>query len=462
MRRRGIVLELATDHAVVLSADGEFCRLPRLENMAVGAEVTWESQRSDGTADPLPPGRTRHTRPLVWMRGAAAGLAACLTIAAGMWWGQSRIGTVTAEAYAFLSIDINPSVALQVDQKQRVLEAYGLNDDGTRLLQRVHLDKEEPLKAALEDIMDAAVAAGMLPDEDAILISAAPASGQADVSAVQEQAEQTVKDTIQNNPEIRQHHPTVYSIGVSAVVWDAAKKANISPGKFAAFLIAHQEGKEVTLEDLHGKTLEEVLSTPSARSIAEILKKGDPDKVAQIVKDSHNNADVPKSSVTTPTEPDRTGKSDHSPPGKDRKGGQADHGSGSGQSDNGSTKGHGQGDSSDDGHGKAHKSGEVTVQLGNSVITVPVGPSDNSRGNGRESGDNAKRDKNRGKQNESGDKGKAGHADKSDKHQTSHGNRKDDGERQHGQHNDENRGHSESNQEHSDWSRFVMDLFDER
>jgi hypothetical protein len=411
------------------------------------------------------------------MRGAAAGLAACLTIAAGMWWGQSRIGTVTAEAYAFVSIDINPSVALQVDQKQRVLEAFGLNDDGTRLLQRVHLEKEEPLKAALEDIVDAAVAAGMLPDEDAILISAAPANGQADVSAVQEQAEQTVKDTIQNNPEVRQHHPTVYSIGVSAVVWNAAKQANISPGKFAAFLIAQQEGKEVTLADLHGKTLEEVLSTPSAHSIVEILKKSDPDKVEQLVKDFHDKSTVPKSSVTTPTEPDRTGKPGHSPPGKDRKGGQADHGSGSGQSDNGSNNEHGQHGSSDDSHGKAHKSGEATVQLGNSVITVPIGPSDNSRGNDRENGDNAKHDKKRGNQDENGDKGNAGHSDnKSDKHQKSRGNRngdsersrqgnggsgEGDGEQQQGQHNDENRGHSGSDQEHGDWSHHVMDLFDE-
>ncbi len=375
MRRRGIVLELAADHVVVLSSDGEFCRLPRTDNMSVGAEVTWESLWGDGETATQPV-RARRLRPLVWKRVVAAGVAACLTIAAGAWWGQNRVGTMTAEAYAFVSIDINPSVALQLDHRQHVMDVVGLNDDGKQLLLRAHVEKDEPLKSALEDIVSAAVAAGMLPDEDAILISAAPASDKDDVSDIEELAEQSVVHVIESNPVVRQHHPAVYSIGVSAMVWNAAKRANISPGKFAAFLIAEQEGKDVSLEDLHGQTLKEILSTPSASSIAELLKRSDPDKVEQFVQGLHHQASVPKPAANKQHESGGAGKTDSSSPGKDHESGSA----ADGQRKGGESKGHEDHHSSGNADGKTHESGEVTVQLGNSVITVPVGSLANSKG----------------------------------------------------------------------------------
>jgi hypothetical protein len=390
MRRRGIVLELATDYAVVLSSDGEFCRLPRTEAMSVGAEVTWESRRGDGAAAQQPV-RTWHLRPLAWKRVAAVGIAACLTIAAGAWWGQNRVGTMTAEAYAFVSIDINPSVALQVDQRQRVMDVSGLNDDGKQLLQRAHVQKDEPLQSALEEIMNAAVAAGMLPDEDAILISAAPASDKDNVSDIEEQAAQSVEHIIESNPVVKQHHPTVYSIGVSTMVWNAAERANISPGKFAAFLIAEKEGKAVGLDDLHGQTLKEILSTPSASSIVEILKRSDPGKVEQLVQGLHRQASVTKPATNKPNE-SGAGKTESKSPGKG-------HGSGTtadGQPTGVESKGHQAHNSSGNAHEKARDSGEVTVQLGNSVITVPIGPLVNSYASNGKPGDKSKKRDNTG------------------------------------------------------------------
>jgi hypothetical protein len=391
MRRRGIVMDLTVDSAVVLSADGEFCRLPRSADMAVGSEVSWESHD-------VAPNRGARARRWgfsgIWYRVGIAGAAACLAIAAGAWWSVGVEHPV--EAYARVSIDINPSVAVTVNSQMVVIDATGMNADGRRLVSQLKL-KGEPLKRAVSDVLNAAAQDGMLPDADTILISAAPAQSNAKVDQTAEkiatQAEQDVQSAIYSNPLVQKHHPKVYALGLSSMIWSAANQANISPGKLAAYLIASTEGQSVSLNQLQGETLGSILSSTKSKSAMQVLHANDVEQIEKWLK----QLPVPTPSVVTSNAVPSLGHAPSEkvssnrpaiPSASEHKGSSAEtvvgnHLSVGGPSSNHTGKGPGTGTGNQASNKAQDSENSVTVHLGNSVITVPLGvpllPSVNSQ-----------------------------------------------------------------------------------
>ncbi len=380
MRRRGIVMDLTVDSAVVLSADGEFCRLPRSADMSVGSEVSWESQ------DAVPNRGARARRwgfSGIWYRVGIAGAAACLAIAAGAWWSVGVEHPV--EAYARVSIDINPSVAMTVNSDMVVIDATGINADGQRLVSQLKL-KGETLKRAVTDVLSAAAEDGMLPDADTILISAAPAQSNATVDQTVEKiatlAEQDVQSAIYSNPQVQKHHPKVYALGLSNMIWSAANQADISPGKLAAYLIATTEGQSVSLDQLQGETLISILSSSKSKSAMQVLSSNDAAQVEKWLKQLQISTPSIVTSNAVPSQGHAPGEmvssnrpaTENTPGHKDSLaqtvGGQQ---AGGGQSSNRPGKGEETGKDNQASHKAPDTGYSVTVHLGNSVITVPLG-----------------------------------------------------------------------------------------
>ena len=381
MRRRGIVLELEQRHAIVLTPDGEFTSLPRTGDMIVGAEVQWvdfpAADKEQGYST-----RSRRHRRHRWYQAGVAGLAACVAIAAGVWFGNGWFST-QAEAYALVSIDINPSFSMQLNRQYVVLQAVGLNADGDKVLAQVSINGA-PLNQAIQEIVDEAVQDGMLPQGDAILVSTAPATStdSVNVSTVSQTVEQSIQTAVAKNKTAREQQPKVYAISLSHAVWHAADSAKISPGKLAAYLIASKEGMSVSLSQLTGQTLDTILSGQTAKSVAEILGVSDPRQVEQLVQelnDSETSATIPP---VTNTSSSGTGNS--SKPGSQsgtnqstQSGSSDKQGDGHSKNSNASAN-HGSGNASNNGkkeHKGGNQNGTVQVKIGNTVITVPLGSS---------------------------------------------------------------------------------------
>lgn len=281
MERTGLIMKLTDKTVIVMTPSGEFVQVRRLANMEVGMEI------------PIPEIGTgagrRRRKAFGWQRVGVAATAACFVVAAGAWFGISQMGDDTA--FAYVAMDINPSIAFTIDKANKVMNVVGLNTDGKALVTQLKVNRK-PLKEAINEAIDDAVSRQMLPNQDAILITAAPVdNGHTDISQVPSEVKADVQAALQGNTKAQALHPSVYTLQLSHSVWDAARKANISPGKLASYMIARQEGRPLTLNDLEGKTLNSVMaSSQSATNVVAALESGNQQDIRAVLDSISNQA----------------------------------------------------------------------------------------------------------------------------------------------------------------------------
>ncbi|OFW79071.1 MAG: hypothetical protein A2201_12210 [Alicyclobacillus sp. RIFOXYA1_FULL_53_8] len=246
MQRSGIVMTVEDQFAVVLTKDGQFCRVPFSPGMEVGRQLQWLEDGTEANRMATGRGARRLRQWHSWRRYGTAGIAASLLIAVGAWFAGSTLLPMQAQAYAYVSVDINPSVSFTVDKNLKVLSAVGVNADGKALLGLVKLEGKS-LSAAMTEVVTAAISQHMMPLRDSILVTAAPVRAADSVSEIETQAEHDLQDAIQTNPAARSLQPSVFSLGLSHAVWEAADEANIPPGKLAVYLVARDKGEPLHL-----------------------------------------------------------------------------------------------------------------------------------------------------------------------------------------------------------------------
>lgn len=128
---KAVVMKSKNKKAIILKDDGSFISVPN-KNYSVGQVLKFKDTISNNTIS------------IKLIRVAAA--AACLLF---MVWG-------TAFAYyspqSYVSIDINPSIELEINMFNRVISANGVNDDGAAVLEKLEI-KNKSMEFALEMIM---------------------------------------------------------------------------------------------------------------------------------------------------------------------------------------------------------------------------------------------------------------------------------------------------------------------
>lgn len=135
--RRGIVMEIKGTTGIVMTNDGQFLKVPRLPKTCdVGDEVDVPSSVNRGRIYPY--------RFII----TSACTAAMLLI---VFFATNLFGT-NGVAAAYVTMDINPSVEIGVDAKQRVMHVEGLDQDGKQLLANLKL-KGLSLEAAMDQIL---------------------------------------------------------------------------------------------------------------------------------------------------------------------------------------------------------------------------------------------------------------------------------------------------------------------
>lgn len=118
MRRSGVVVEIGPkNQVIVLTSQGEFVKVPFKKHVQVGQEIRFSPKKERLSA---------------WQLGLAATLFLALV---GTWPLLSEQLVPTSIVPAFiLTVDINPSLEMQISADQKVLAVEGLNRDGKNLL----------------------------------------------------------------------------------------------------------------------------------------------------------------------------------------------------------------------------------------------------------------------------------------------------------------------------------------
>lgn len=145
MRYRGVVVEIGQkNQVIIMTTQGEFVKVPFKKHVQVGQEIRY-----------APKGE----RLSVWQMGLAATLFLALV---GTWplLSGTLVPTSVLPAY-IITLDINPSLELQISDGQKVLAVEGLNRDGKELVSQLRVVGDD-LRSALTKVTDQASKMGYI------------------------------------------------------------------------------------------------------------------------------------------------------------------------------------------------------------------------------------------------------------------------------------------------------------
>ncbi|MEI7028120.1 anti-sigma-I factor RsgI family protein [Paenibacillus sp. y28] len=298
---KGVVMEMTDRHIVVLTAQGSFVKVPRAGHTCrIGEEIMFARAQ-------------RRWNPLLTMSSAiAVAVIFCVVVFTTFTGGMQPDPTVVA----YISMDINPSVELGIDETEHVLEVRGLNDDGIQLVETLGEDwKQKPLEEVANEVIEKA--AGYLKDEGDIIISSTAVTEQtklddtqigSKVKAVVEQKIQTLKPEQAKSFEVA-------AIATPQEVRNEAMTHGVSAGKYAVYLNAKASGQEVELEQFQSDSITHIakasgglnklvdpVKPPSKEQLKELVSEEKEGKLGSGKKTGKNSSkDNDKSNSKTET-----------------------------------------------------------------------------------------------------------------------------------------------------------------
>lgn len=263
-------------HAVVLTSDGEFCRIATQSNVQVGAEIRWTPLQHASWQ--------RAKRPVAWLgRGrlaAVGGMVAAMALAA-VGWRQLSVQTQTHQAYGYVALDISPGVRFTVNRSLQVIAAQGTDASGRKLLRSIDV-RDTSLHTAIAEIVDKALVSTHIPANDNILIATAPATTN-DMSKVSDLQNAAESDVLSVLNDANHSHPHVYAFAVSYPVWHASVQLKVSPAQVAAYLAEVNSGHLVQLNQLHVVRLSSGLASPIQES-SEKVNMNDSSQIKALIR----------------------------------------------------------------------------------------------------------------------------------------------------------------------------------
>ncbi len=301
-RQQGLVLEMGKGLAVVLTPDGQYRRVPAGRDWEMGQEVQFESTV-------VAPAARRRVAP-AWLVAAAVVLLAL--VVPGTLSVQSLFGGQALAAY--VAVDINPSLELQVDARGNVLEAQAVNDDAAAFLQQLSL-KGLSLQQALQQITEKAIGAGYLSatNDNMVLITVTPGAAHKPLpEAVQRQvqASQQAAVAVLNRRGLPNQ---VESLAAPAEVRESARREGVPTGKLMVASEAARQGVVLSKEQLKNE--------PLARALEQVGDKAVLEKALENVRKSKTKDDLVQAVDHFVTEMGRGQKGDKGlPPGQAKKG----------------------------------------------------------------------------------------------------------------------------------------------
>lgn len=168
------------------------------------------------------------------------------SVASGGDEGARSASTADLEPTAFVDIDINPSVQLQLNRADEVVAAKGINDDGAAVLSRVSLDGLSYERALRALVASDAMAPYL--DADALVVVSVSSSDAAQQRSLTAASEECLADA----PYQVDCH------GVSQQLYDEAHGHGMGCGRYAAAVELAELDPGVSVEDCAGMTMREL------------------------------------------------------------------------------------------------------------------------------------------------------------------------------------------------------------
>lgn len=304
--KRGIVMSIHENHAVVMTRDGQFLKAPLQGSPQLGQELLFEEEAESSTVRRSRFGRAQWTR---YIGGAAALillLTACLVYSASQ----------ANEVVAYLTMDINPSIEIGFDEKERVRELRAVNEAGSRLIEGIAYKGQE-LENVATIILEKASSAHYLdaPHKDILIASIWMNSSEKQIAEFERVLAQSLDGELRNWLEAHDKPAdsvTITTLFLPSELKSEADSLGISAGKMAIYLMAKNEGYLLELESLKKQSIDkateaiggvsQIVGAPENPSTKEklqqLLKQEKEEQQTATAKPSATSASSPAQSST--------------------------------------------------------------------------------------------------------------------------------------------------------------------
>lgn len=254
---KGMIMEVKKSYAITLNDNGIMEKIQFKPNMAVGQKIFYfEDDLVTSTASKV----HRHNSFIKTFGSIAALFLLVFTF----------FNTMKPEqAYAVVSLDINPSIQIEADSKQRIIKVYGMNDDGMKI--DFSDVKDISLDEGMQKIKEKLVEKNYLESNKEVLVVAFIKNG--DNSGYEENLQAAIRSTFATED--------VTYVKADKKEVDEAKTEDISLGRYKA--------KEIASVD---EATKDKMSKAPVKEITALIK--DKENVIQWeAKDDQKHVQVP-------------------------------------------------------------------------------------------------------------------------------------------------------------------------
>ncbi|WP_048601283.1 anti-sigma factor domain-containing protein [Rubeoparvulum massiliense] len=237
---QGCVLKKQKKWIIIMTTDGEVLRIPNKgSTYQVGQIVQLSPIQLAASREEH---STQHFRN--WKKAIPLVVAAVLFLTLATWISTFQpIGEVAA----YVTLDVNPSIEIGVDDRQRVVNWTPLNKDGEQLLQNAKVRKGIELQSLLQQLLQQMQADGVL--KDSILYSSTILPDNNDTH-LESALEETLTSTLEklNQDEAKSIVPVI--VQGDSSIREGAYEEQISTGRYILYLQAQEEKEEgITIEE---------------------------------------------------------------------------------------------------------------------------------------------------------------------------------------------------------------------
>ncbi|RAK23083.1 anti-sigma factor-like protein [Anoxybacillus vitaminiphilus] len=156
--RKGIVLEVDEDFVTLLTPEGEFIQVKKEGAYQIGEEI-----------GKLPMQRQRMKK--TFFRFSSFKIALTSMVAVCLLIFAMFSSSTSNKVYAYLSIDINPSIEIAVNKDLKVVKIKGYNQDGKMIVTRLSDWQGEPFIDIAKKIIELSIKNGYLQEGEEVLIT---------------------------------------------------------------------------------------------------------------------------------------------------------------------------------------------------------------------------------------------------------------------------------------------------
>ncbi|MFC4403124.1 anti-sigma factor domain-containing protein [Gracilibacillus xinjiangensis] len=215
--KKGIIVEHKRSYTIVMDRQGIFHKAKPVKESEIGTEISFEIK--EGGLSPFLVFRKKKN-----MRMAAM-ILLCLSLAFPLY-----LMTNNHQAYAIVSLDINPSVNIEIDQNYHIIGIEPMNDDAKKLLENLDLENKTLIEVS-EKIIEQSQVQFDLENNAPILMA---------VSYLKDDSDNTlVVQELENYFTEKEYPVAIYE--VSKALRTQAEKENISLNQMIAQEIDDEE-----------------------------------------------------------------------------------------------------------------------------------------------------------------------------------------------------------------------------